>query len=84
MPDDNNEPSILDIIGSFLGDDESKFKCPVCEQEGSTVSVKCACGWKLEGCLPCALIPGSPVPLDDHKRECEKLQRQIRVSEVSR
>lgn len=86
---DNKEPGILDILDSFFSGDESEtkkpaFKCGICNNNETAIFVQCGCGWSINGCLPCSLASGHIMQtLTDHRNECEKLQRQIRISEAA-
>lgn len=83
------EPGILDILNSFFTDDESKFgkityKCGVCHNTETVILVQCGCGWSINGCLPCSIASGNlGQSIREHQDECEKLQRQIRISEAA-
>lgn len=80
----DNEPGILDVLSYLFS--EPGFKCEVCNNEGAIILVNCVCGWKMQGCLPCAMTSGDAAmaPVIEHKRECEKLRHFVKISEACR
>jgi hypothetical protein len=84
------EPGLMDVISEFLKEGpEEGYRCDTCNNGKATISARCPCGWKFQGCLACLLIDASKNTyamadaFKEHKRECEPLIRLVRMAEVA-
>jgi len=84
---DEREPGIWEVLESLLG--EPTFKCPRCGNEDASINIVCACSWKLQGCLPCAVNDQMSSgkerdmiwkEIEQHARECNTIRSLIRIS----
>lgn len=80
MADEGREPGILEVLEHLFSD--PGFKCPTCNCEDAFVLLRCACGFKIEACLPCAISQerGVTVAVVGHMNECEKLRHLVKIS----